>query len=107
MIHAHQDRQIKPHMVCQLEGDICNGETLEDAPGESLAEILFTGEVRVKISQVRVISKPPAGAPGEKFWHCEPIHLSRTLLKDQVVHRDEIGGGKAQLGEAQVDAVLP
>ena len=39
------------------------------------------------------------------FGRSSVLHLSGALLEHQVVHRDQVGGGEAQLGEEQVDAV--
>ncbi len=69
------------------------------------AEILFTGEVGIQISDLGVMLEPAASAPGDEFLSIEAVHLSGTLLEYQVIHRDEIRGGKAQLGKKQVDAV--
>ena len=46
-------------------------------------------------------------APGEEFGEVESGHFRGALLDDEVVDGSEVGGGKAQFGEHQIDTVHP
>jgi hypothetical protein len=45
--------------------------------------------------------------PGNKLGNREGGDFLRTLLDDQVVDRSEVGGGEAQFGEQQINAIHP
>src|SRR3972149_11193665 len=48
-----------------------------------------------------------AGTPGEEFGDVEAGEIGGGLLDDQVVDHAQVGGGKAQLGEHEIDAIHP
>lgn len=45
--------------------------------------------------------------PRNIFWNLQGGHFGGTLFDDEVVDGDEAGGGEAEFGEHQVDAVHP
>ena len=49
----------------------------------------------------------PMRTPGKKLRNFEGGHFGGALFDDEVVDGDEAGGGEAEFGEHQVDAVHP
>ena len=56
--------------------------------------------------QVILRLEPFARPPGNKARHGQLLNILSALLDHQVVDREVVTGGKAQLRESQVNAVL-
>ena len=53
------------------------------------------------------IGKVTAGAPGDELGNFEGGEVAGGLFDDEVVDDAQVGGGEAEFGEHQVDAVHP
>ena len=48
-----------------------------------------------------------AGAPGEEFGEVEGGEVAGGLFDDEIVDDAQVGGGEAEFGEYQIDAIHP